>query len=292
MRHAAALLLAAALCLAPARAGAAGCDRRCLRDFLTQYLDALVAHDPSRVAVASTVRFTEDSVEKRLGDGLWQTASALRPYRQDVLDVRAGVAGTHAIVEEHGMPVMFVLRLKIVDAKITEVETMVVRNRQEGVIFEPDALKTAMPAMNVMPPTGARHSRAELLRIAETYPTGLREGSFVKADVPFAPEAYRLEGGRLMGGPGCTFIPGCDHIKTQRFPTLSEITWRLAAIDEDMGIVWLREDFGRGSVQDPNNSLMAWEMFKIYGGQIHAVQAFMEQMPRGTPSGWEGGATR
>ena len=29
------------------------------------------------------------------------------------------------------------------------------------------------------------------------------------------------------------------------------------------------------------------EMFKVYDGQIHAVEAFMEQMPRGAGSRWD-----
>jgi len=36
------------------------------------------------------------------------------PYRQEILDVRQGVAGVHAIVEENGIPVMLQVRLKIV----------------------------------------------------------------------------------------------------------------------------------------------------------------------------------
>jgi hypothetical protein len=34
-------------------------------------------------------------------------------------------------------------------------------------------------------------------------------------------------------------------------------------------------------------SLTCWEMFKVYRGQIHAVEAFMEIMPLGAPSGWD-----
>jgi hypothetical protein len=30
-----------------------------------------------------------------------------------------------------------------------------------------------------------------------------------------------------------------------------------------------------------------WEAFKVYGGQIHAVEAFMRVMPATTPSGWD-----
>lgn len=292
MRHVSALMLAAALLVAaPARSDATGCDRACLRGIITQYLAALVVHDPSRLPVAKNVRFTEDSVEKHLGEGLWQTADALRPFRQDVLDVRQAIAGTHAIVEEHGAPVMLVLRLKIVSGTITEVETMVVRNRAEGLIFEPDALKAASPAMNIVPIPAQRTKREAAIRIAERYPMGLRDGSFVRADVPFADGAYRLEGGRLMAGPGCAFLPGCDNIRTQRIPTLPAITWQVAAVDEDLGIVWLWENFGKGSVPTPNMALVAWEMFKVYGGQIHAVEAFMKQMPDGTARGWNS-ATR
>jgi len=40
----------------------------------------------------------------------------------------------------------------------------------------------------------------------------------------------------------------------------------------------------------PNNAaldLHTWHAFKIYGGQIHAVEAFMKVLPTGTPSGWD-----
>ncbi len=35
---------------------------------------------------------------------------------------------------------------------------------------------------------------------------------------------------------------------------------------------------------------MVWEAFKVYGGQIQAVEAFMKNMPLGTPSGWDSGS--
>ena len=49
------------------------------------------------------------------------------------------------------------------------------------------------------------------------------------------------------------------------------------AADERMGIVWLRMAWGvreRGGDQ-----LTVWEMFKVYDGQIHAVEAFMRILP-------------
>jgi hypothetical protein len=276
------------ICLSWSLATAATCDRDCLRGITTQYLNAMVAHNPSAVPAASNVRFTEDTVEMKLGESpLWKNAASLRPYRLDILDTRQGVAASQVIVEESGMPVMLMLRLKVVDKKITEVETQVTRNKTEGSIFDVDALKSPSKAMLVEPSASQRNTREEAIKIAEHYPAGLKVGSFVTVDAPFAPDAYRFENGRLMAGPGCTFMPGCTEIKSQKLPTLSEVKYRVAAVDEDLGIVLLRLDFGKGSSFVKGDSLMVWEAFKVYGGQIHAVEAFMKNMPIGTLSGWD-----
>jgi hypothetical protein len=249
-----------------------------------------VAHKPEALPVSDKVRFTEDTKEIKLGEGLWKTASKLSGFRQEILDVRQGVAGVHAVIEENGVPAMVTVRLRIVNRKITEVESMVVRNQAEGMIFDIAAVKTATPAMNALPEKSQLQTREEAIRIASLYPAGLKVGSFVTAGTPFAAEAYRFENGRKMAGPGCTFLAGCDNIKTQALPRLSGITFRVGAVDEEQGIVWLRQDFGAGSVMGANagnGSLTCWEMFKVYGGSIHAVEAFMKVMPQGTPSGWD-----
>jgi hypothetical protein len=283
------LLVTIAAIMLPARvdAQAQPCDRSCLIGFISQYVGALVARDPSKLPLAPDVKFTEDTKVMKVGEGLWQTASGLRGYRQDIIDVRQGVAGAYLVVEDKGSPVELALRLKVVNRRITGIETMVVRSAAEGLIFAVDQLKAANPAMTLRPDPSSLNTREAAIRIAMTYPEGLRIGSFVKANTPFAKDAYRFENGRLMAGKDCTFIPGCNNIREQRIPTLAEITARVAAVDEDMGIVWLRMDFGRGSVKDPESSLVVWEAFKVYGAEIHAVEAFMEVMPRGASSGWD-----
>ena len=279
--------------LAPAEAQTAStrdgqaCDRECLRGMITRYLDALVAKNPAALPLAASARFTEDTVTLKPGEGLWKTITRLRPYRLDMLDVRQGVAASFVVVEEGSTPSMFALRLKIADRRITEIETMVVRNQKEGMLFEPAALETASKAMLLTPSPSQRQPRDEAIRIAEKYPGGLKVGSFLSVDAPFAPAAYRFENGRLMAGPGCTFLPGCNDIKTQKIPTLSEVKHRVLAVDEEQGVVLLRLDFGAGSVRGANDSLTVWEAFKVYDGQIHAVEAFMEVMPRGSSSGWD-----
>jgi hypothetical protein len=64
------------------------------------------------------------------------------------------------------------------------------------------------------------------------------------------------------------------------------IVARIHAVDERMGIVWLRIAWGvreRGGGQ-----LTVWEMFKVCDGQIHAVEAFMRILPvEKRNGGWE-----
>jgi hypothetical protein len=281
------LLFLAALCVTSSAFAADTCDRQCLRGFVTAYLNALVAHNPSALQVAANVKFTEDNVQKKLGEGLWQTASKLRTFRQDILDVQQSTAASLVVLEEGGSPALFTLRLKIANQKISEIETMVVRTQAEGMIFAIDAIQTPSKAMNLELTPAQRNSRQEAINIAIKYPAGLKIGSFVNADTQFAPDAYRFENGRLMAGAGCTFIAGCENIKAQRIPTLAGIKYREPIVDEEQGIVLLRMNFGPGSVRGPDPVLVPWEIFKVYGGQIHAVEAFMKVFPASLGTGWE-----
>jgi hypothetical protein len=74
----------------------------------------------------------------------------------------------------------------------------------------------------------------------------------------------------------------------------------VVAIDEENGTVLTRLDFGPGSLmgggrgrggaagtEAPQMVLVTFEAFKIYGGQVHAVEAVFESMPEDSPRGWE-----
>jgi hypothetical protein len=51
------------------------CDRQCLVNLMKHYLAALVAHDPKAVPFDKEVKFTENTANIPVGDGLWVTAS-------------------------------------------------------------------------------------------------------------------------------------------------------------------------------------------------------------------------
>jgi len=280
------ILLVAALLLVQS-ASAQSCDRDCLRGTITKYLDAMLKHDPKGLPLATKVRFTEDTQELKLGEGLWKNIESLTGFRQDVLDVRKGVAGVHVKAMENGKPVLASIRIQMQGDKIAGVESMVVRTKEEGMIFNVDAIVKASDAINVTPTAAQRNKREDMERLALLYPQGLRIGSFVKADAQFAENAYRFENGQLMAGPGCTFFKGCDHIREQGLPTLAGIKAQVAAVDEEQGIVWLRMNFGKGSLMRGDGELSVFEMFKIYDGRINAVEAFMKEVPANTPFLWQ-----
>jgi hypothetical protein len=152
---------------------AAACDRECLTGQLTEYLYAMFAHDASTLKVAPDVKFTENSVNAKLGEGLWKTATRFHGYRQDFIDESAGVAGSHVIIEESGAPTLLVLRLKVVNELITEIETVTTRSRTEGVIFNLDGLKAPSRGMQFVPKPEQLQSRDEAVRIASLYPAVL-----------------------------------------------------------------------------------------------------------------------
>jgi hypothetical protein len=169
----------------------------------------------------------------------------------------------------------------------------VTRNQKEGAIFAVDTLQTPNAAM-IRPVDPARRStRAAAIRLAEFYPAGLEAGSFTVVDAPFASDAYRFENGRLMAGKGCTFQPpSCEDIKGQQISKHPGLSYRVVAVDEELGITLLRMNFGPADRYGAGNGLMVWEAFKVYGDQIHGVEAFMKIMPADRGSGWDADVRR
>jgi hypothetical protein len=278
-----AALAAAEPARAPADAAPA-CDRECLRGKITEVLYALAEHDVSKLAVAPTLRVTEDAVEKPLAKvGLVRSVTKLRGYRQDILDERAGQAVAGVMVEESGAPILLVVRVKIDgEQRLSELELVATRSRADGLLFNIDAYSGA-PAklMNITPTPAQLATRDQAIEIAMHYPRGLSNAkTFNAVGTPFAKEAYRLENGALMAGPGCTFAKGCDDIGNQSlqvFEKLGRVTVRDIVVDERAGIVIMHLSW---NVSGPgSDKLTAWEMFKVYDGQIHMVQAYMRVFP-------------
>jgi len=293
----AAAALVASLLLCSARPVAAkDCDRQCLAGLLNAYFQDMVAHNPGALPVTQNVRFTENGQVLKLGQGLWRTATGFTKYRLDILDVPGHTAAAQAVLTENAddtthmpasreKPVLFAVRLYERDGKIEQVETMLVRNDKSALIFNPDGYLHGNEQMAFVPPASQIDSRADAIKIAMKYPEGLKIGSFVKADTPFAIEAYRIENGIHTAGPGCK-MKGCENIKTQDIITHPDVRARFVAYDRHTGVVMLYLDFGQTSRYGQGRKLVTFEAFKIYAGQIHAVNAVLRLTSVRARSAW------
>jgi hypothetical protein len=205
----------------------------------------------------------------------------LRGYRQDIIDERAGQSIAGVLVEEAGAPVILIVRVRVEGEKISELELVAARSRAEGLSFSIDTFNAPSEEMSFVPRPSQLATREQAIDIALHYPKGLNSTeTFASVGTPFAPGTRRVENGAVMAGPDCVFSPTCKDIATQSlaiFKRLGHVTVRSIFVDERMGIVLLRLSW---NVRGPgSDKLTAFELFKIYDGEIHKVEAFIRLLP-------------
>ncbi|MEJ0008835.1 MAG: hypothetical protein WDM77_21340 [Steroidobacteraceae bacterium] len=125
----------------------------------------------------------------------------MRPYRLYIADPDWGTIGFYARMYQNGEPVIVSTRLRVYHREFTEIETVVTpeRRRQdtpEAGANQPDYLGERPRAefLRVVPPT-QRRTREELMKIVNTYFTGIENNSGDKPPI-FSSHCQRLEDGR------------------------------------------------------------------------------------------------
>jgi hypothetical protein len=308
-----------ALLCASHLAAQAPCDRPCMTAMADQYLAALVKHDPSGLPLAKGVRFTENTAEIPIGDGLWVGASeAPTTFKIYAVDPSSSQVGFYGVMKEWNRPLIIALRLKVVNHKITEIEHVLARNlradRMENLI-------TARPALLVDVPSSERTTRELMLNAADSYFEAIEHGQGSIA--PFAEDCERHENGGQtthnktpIPWPVPMGTPEADHAMAvlgtlsctaqvdSQIPSFITRLWprRLTIVDEQKGLVFSFPMFQhRGAVRTikiqgipgvdtiPMNggtsNLQAGEIFKIRAGKIHEIEAMGVSLPYGTKSG-------
>ncbi len=269
--------------LALGSAYGAGCDRSCLRFALDQYLTAVVQHSPSAAPLSIGFRETQNSVVKRPGTGIWQTATALGKLQRRYIDVDSGQAGYFGTLEESAGPAIVTLRVKVENGKITEAEWFAARKGDPGIGPQAGAqanaafydanylVEHAPPDRSI--PKAERVSRADLIGITNSYFDGLsaHDGSLIIAHSGCA----RLENGVLTtqrpvegGTPtDCTSAGAMANIfavTARRFPI----------VDEEVGVVLALGVFERKpGVAMRRNMFSEW--FYIDQKKIRSVYSSM-----------------
>lgn len=295
-------------------AAPASCSRPCLAEVLDTYLRALVKHDPSALPTTVNVKYTENGVRLNLGDGLWRTASAMPTYRLDVIDEEVGAVGMIGRILENGNDNWYGVRLLVEpDRKVSEIEVLVNRNITGA---RPGPAGGAPPRQHAEPhplmaqvlPEGQRLTRGELVRISDTYFTGL-DTSESSVGVPFDPACQRRENGNVMASnpdapKGSMAWMDCKAQFDTGFSTIvTDIRERrFEVVDPTTGLAfgWGYFDHsGAAPVQqsdrpgssDPSAfrqpfSFYIAEIFKIVDGKIRQIEAVLTTVPYAMESGW------
>ena len=317
------LLLAIALagCAAQAATKAPApttCDRDCLKALADSYIAALVAHDPHKVPLAADVKIVENAQRIKPGEGLWKTATAgPNDFKILVPDPYSQEVGGMVLIQSDGKPAQVGFRLKLVNGKITEAEHMVALPREVSLAN----LQKPRPGILMDVPYEYRDSRGRLIHIAKSYYDALDNNNGSLA--PFAPDCERRENGirtapsgGVAGGP---VIPGApqrppslvglhdctSQINSGTFQYITLIDDRRVEVaDEQTGLALGFSHFRHAMtdkeykiLNDPSREVVkmdfkpfdlpAMHIYKIWGGQIHEIEAMGFSAPYNSATGWE-----
>jgi hypothetical protein len=108
------------------------CNRECLYQFVDKFFDAMLTRCPCNLAFGPDAKYTENEVSVQVGEGMWKTFSGRGTYRVYLADPANQEAGYFGdITEDHGLLVgMIAVRMKIKDHRVTELETVTVRQQK------------------------------------------------------------------------------------------------------------------------------------------------------------------
>jgi hypothetical protein len=266
----------------------ASCDRVCLADMLDGYAAAFEARDPSRLPVAADVRFTENARELALGEGAWRTAGPALDYHDDLLDPETGGAARLSAFRENDGIAQYFVRLSVVDRRITEIETLVVR-ADDVRWFAPENLEQLSDIFATPVEPNARHAREEIVAAARAYFNAVEtEGTDDFTPAPFAPGMNRIENGLQTTNVRA-------NARSQRHTwsadeQLARAAYRGTVIpDRRYPVV----DTVNGSVlalavfSFPSGAtVQAAEIFKVTDGRLREIRAILRNIDSDAGTGW------
>ncbi|MFX1501020.1 MAG: hypothetical protein ACFFDH_08670 [Promethearchaeota archaeon] len=273
-------------------------NRKALLQFINDYLESLLIHDHTRLKLAENYKATENGGQLILGDGIWQTVRTivLRKSFVDVLENQVGFWGV--LEEKDGEKALLTLRLKIVDNRISEIETLLSRKGCHP-LFSPDTVRNN-PLWDMSIPESDQLSRKELISITDSYFEGIEkaDGSIVK----FHPDCQRKENGikttnnpdllNLSAQAGHYHMDYIKKVRERRYPIVDiarGLVWGIVVLDIP-GINKEDKKLPEGSIQHVLRAkprcLLLHEIFKIEDGLIRDITACMTNAPPNATHGW------
>jgi hypothetical protein len=293
-------------------------DRGALIKLADDYFAALVAHDPRKVSLAPELKSVENAKRIKPGEGLWKTTTAgPTEFKIVVPDTVAQQVGGILMMQSDGKPAQVGFRLKVVNGRIVEAEHMIAMPREQMLAN----LQSVRPGIPMEVPYEYRDSRGRLLHIAKSYYDALDLNNGALA--PFAADCERRENGMrtapfggAVGGPGIPGLPprppglagmqDCkSQLDSQAMAYIDTIDQRRVEIADELtglalGFSHFRHAMTASEYKLVNNpdravstmkfnpfDLPALHIYKIWGGQIHEIEAMGFTAPYNSPTGWE-----
>ncbi|MEO6338595.1 MAG: hypothetical protein ABIO39_01035 [Caulobacteraceae bacterium] len=295
--------------LPAAAATAPACDRACLEGFADKYMAALARHDTRGVPWAKLVKFSENNVALEIGDGAWGTVTDVLGGQAvlKVADPKTGNVAWWGAVREKDIESLYSMRLKVIDGKIAEVETMITRKAYVGANFNVDISKLKHdPQWTEVIPAAKRLSREKLITFADGYFSTLElNDGVLRTD--FAADCARMENGFYTAGnpdpkSGNSHNYCGDQFKTGSFHIDDRVRDRRHfLVDEERGIVMSAAYIDHAAMQTeitltngtkrPSGikAPHVWcllEMFKVKDGKLSRIEANFIAVPYRMPSPW------
>jgi hypothetical protein len=303
----------------------ATCERACLEGAVNQVLAALIAHDPARAPLAPNVKYTENDQVLALGDGLWGTATKVKPYRVTFAQPAKSQAVFLGRLTELDVDGVLAMRVKVADGLISEIEVVLPREEllHADTLFRPRLINELNPALftkvdpaftRVLSPR-ERSPHDKMVEIANQYFDGIQKKQ--SAGIAFAPDCSRRDNGaqttRDARAPAFdpevkNFLPyslGCGElVDSGFFSNIAAIRDRREwLVDEERGVVVLLgytdipgtvksfEAKNTGAVKYPTSqgipySLISPTFLKIENGKIRRIETLDKSAPYGMKSGW------
>ncbi|KAI1088201.1 hypothetical protein F5B19DRAFT_472375 [Rostrohypoxylon terebratum] len=291
------------------------CERTCLEGFISQYLDALIAHNSSSLPTTPGVKYVENDQILPLGSGEWHIVESLGKYNHTFSDPETGQVATITTIIENGVGAIYTVRLKIEpDGNISEIETQITRDAggferyEQRVQPEPVWFEAVAPENRI--------SRDELISQTNKYYTGM-QGNDPNGDYSFFDkECNRLEDGlqttnvktgdpyghsndTVFASLSCEeqfqtgFLGFVTKIRERHFPVVDEerqAVFAITTLDHNGTVRTLPSVNGTSSPIPPYfdtpRSLIATEAFRLNGEKLYRIEMTLTEVPYGMKAGY------
>jgi hypothetical protein len=284
------------------------CKRACLDSLVEQVLQAMLAHDASRLPLAKGVRYSENGQFIAIGDGLWGTAGKIEMpgagnYAASFADPTTGTGAYWGLTNEHGTPGVLALRIKVGGGKISEIEAVDVREESQGArggtmtLMRPP-LPVEFKAASLGPLDPVFQARkVEATSIPETLMTAYFDGleRHTSKGVRFRPECTRRDNAVQESLSCATQMDGNGPSPNGLYRHTTKVRdRRILVTDAERGVVIavaMVDNPGLGPASVPASQLvpstyMILQLIKIDSGSISRVEGMVKWMPFGYTSAW------